>query len=458
MVLKEEINLFFLFTCFSMIMAYSVYHTTFMTIGPSLFVFGVLQIIFFSYLALRHHKIKLKSMQELYRIINHFQVEDKNDIRIEQQDEDFYLLSKRLLECKQKFLEDRYIYKHAQIRFLHILQNISSPVLLLDNEGKIQFLNSAGEQLFQVSRLDVISKTHWKIGRVTGISVWIEKVRKSGKPIQTILSFPEPSQKVFEVTISPTKSPDDQIQEIIIVMHDMTEREKLEKLRKEFVANVTHELRTPLTSIKGFTETLLDGALEQREVAEKFLNIIYRESDRLQEMVESLLDLTIIENKPLETSLINLTHILEEAVEEMRIVALEKNISITLENPYGNIFLSAEKYRIKQVLINLLSNSIKYSLPDKHIKVQTKMNSGEVQFIVTDQGFGIPQEHIDRIFERFYRVDSSRNQKSGGRGIGLSIVKQIIKQHGGHIFIHSKENVGTTITVSFPKKADQLTS
>lgn len=190
-------------------------------------------------------------------------------------------------------------------------------------------MNAAGEELFQVSRIEAITRPHWKLGRESGLSSKIEEVRKTGELVTTEIKLSYPLPRVMETTISPTTMSEKGYQEIVILMHDVTERGIMDQMRKEFVANVSHELKTPLTSIKGFTETLLDGALEKREVSERFLTIIYKETVRLEEMVNSLLDLSVIESKGIEKNEVNMVQLIEQAVEQMNYVANKKDILIS---------------------------------------------------------------------------------------------------------------------------------
>jgi two-component system phosphate regulon sensor histidine kinase PhoR len=429
-----------------------MYHLTVFTIGHSLLIFVFLQSIFFVMILRLFNKNKNKGIEHLQQMMTGFLQNDVRDFPHYEMDMKIYDLSRKIKELKQRYQEETLTYKQAQDRFLHILQNIKSAVILLDRNGKVQFLNMAGEELFQVSRIEVMTKPHWKLGRESGLSSKVEEVRKTGEIITTEIRLSYPFPRVMETTISPTTISEKGFQEIVILMHDVTERGIMDQMRKEFVANVSHELKTPLTSIKGFTETLLDGALQEREVSERFLTIIYKEADRLEEMVNSLLDLSVIESKGIQKKEVNLVQLLEQAVEQMNYVASKKGILISFSYTSADITMLGDENRLKQIVINLLSNSINYSNEGKEIFVSLVEQGQEFHLTVKDQGRGIPAEHIDRIFERFYRVDTSRDQKSGGRGIGLSIVKQIVKQHGGHIQIKSTVNVGTTVTMIFPYK------
>jgi two-component system phosphate regulon sensor histidine kinase PhoR len=451
-VLKIAITKYLVVSFISFAVTYSMYHLTVFTIGHSLLLFAFLQFISFVMFLLQFNKNKNKGIEHLQQMVTGFTQDDFKEYPHYEVDMGVYDLSRKIKELRQRYQEEILTYKQAQDRFFHILQNIKSAVILLDKNSNIQFLNAAGEELFQVSRIDVMTKPHWKLGRESGLSSKIDEVRKTGEVVTTEIKLSYPFPRVMETTISPTTINDKGFQETVILMHDVTERGIMDQMRKEFVANVSHELKTPLTSIKGFTETLLDGALDNRNVSERFLTIIYKEADRLEEMVNSLLDLSVIESKGIQKNEVNMVQLIEQAVEQMSYVANKKDILFSFSYSSPGITMLGDENRLKQIIINLLSNSINYSKENKKILVNLVEKDREIHLTIKDQGIGIPAEHMDRIFERFYRVDSSRNQKSGGRGIGLSIVKQIVKQHGGHIQIKSTVNVGTTIAIIFPSK------
>jgi signal transduction histidine kinase len=229
----------------------------------------------------------------------------------------------------------------------------------------------------------------------------------------------------------------------------------LENVRKEFVANVSHELRTPLTSIKGFIETLASGAIDNRDEAKRFIGIIAAQVDRLNTIVEDLLTLSSIE-RDVERSEVELAcgsveTVLASAVEACRPEASKKGIALALSCE-KTVVANMEKTLLEHAVVNLLDNAIKYSDRDKSIMVTGAVEAerGEVTISVADQGIGIPSEHLDRIFERFYRVDKARSRKLGGTGLGLSIVKHIVAAHNGNVTVESVVGKGSTFTIHLP--------
>src|SRR6476620_3211041 len=240
----------------------------------------------------------------------------------------------------------------------------------------------------------------------------------------------------FEVYGVPIIGTNDVWKGILLVFHDITEIKKLEQTRKDFVANVSHELRTPITSIKGFSETLLDGAMENKETLEAFLNIILKETDRLQSLINDLLELSKIENEGFSLSIqsFNLVDSLREVVEILHGKAVEKEITLELEECLEEVFIEGDIYRLQKV-------SIKIEESPKKVQVH-----------ISDTGMGIEKAEIPRIFERFYRVNKSRDRNSGGTGLGLAIVKHLLEAHKGKVTVESEVGKSTTFSIELLKK------
>lgn len=226
---------------------------------------------------------------------------------------------------------------------------------------------------------------------------------------------------------------------------------KAEKMRIEFVANVSHELRTPLTSIKGYTETLLQDLEEGREADPEFLKIILKNSNRLLALINDLLDLSAIESGALEINVIDINpnEALQHVLERIEPVAQAKKTKIVTQVETKS--LKADPKRIEQVLANLIDNAIKYCPPQSTITVQFLDEAEATILKVADNGPGIPEKYLDRLFERFYRLDKGRSRETGGTGLGLSIVKHIMQRHNGSVKAESIVGQGTTFTCTFPK-------
>lgn len=235
----------------------------------------------------------------------------------------------------------------------------------------------------------------------------------------------------------------------------MTEQKELDEMRKEFVANVSHELRTPLTTVKSYAETLLDGAIEDKNLAVSFLQVINNEADRMTALVQDLLELSRLDNKQVKFNFksVNITQLIIKSVEQHQILAQKKNQKLDYSISNKKIVVNIDSERIQQVLSNVISNAIKYSPENAEINVKLYEEDDFALVSVSDTGFGIPESDLPRIFERFYRVDKARSRKVGGTGLGLAIAKEIMELHNGKIYAESEYGNGTTITLKFPKQS-----
>jgi len=240
----------------------------------------------------------------------------------------------------------------------------------------------------------------------------------------------------------------------LIVLNDITRLKRLENIRTEFVANVSHEIKTPITAIKGFVETLADGRVKDEADARRFLGIIASHVSRLESIIEDLLRLSRIE-KDAEAEEIhlrneNIMNVIENAVQLCKPTAESKGINIDLDCD-ENLVARINSPLLEQAIVNLIDNSIKYSDKDKKVRIKAFQDERGIFIEIIDQGKGIEEEHIPRLFERFYRVDKARSRRLGGTGLGLAIVKHIIQAHGGHVSVISSLGKGSTFTILLPK-------
>ncbi|MFA5112568.1 MAG: ATP-binding protein, partial [Desulfobaccales bacterium] len=229
---------------------------------------------------------------------------------------------------------------------------------------------------------------------------------------------------------------------------------RLEQARRDFVANVSHELKTPITSIKGFVETLLDGAIQEPDNAVNFLNIIARHADRLNAIIDDLLSLSRIEQDSdrgkIALAVSQVSEVLRKAVQVCRERAAAKDIAIDLTCP-ADLTAEINAPLLEQAVVNLIDNAVKYSPAARPVQVEARVEPGEVVILVKDQGPGIAPEHLARLFERFYRVDPGRSRKVGGTGLGLAIVKHIAQAHGGYVTLQSAPGKGSTFFIHLPQ-------
>lgn len=342
-----------------------------------------------------------------------------------------------------------------QDRLQTLIENMGSGLILIDGRGYINLVNRAYKELFNIESTHFLYKLYYEAFEHQEIIDLVEHIFMTEIKARKQLHLPlKIERRHFEVYGAPIIGTNDEWKGIVLVFHDITELKKLEQMRKDFVANVSHELKTPITSIKGFTETLLDGALEDRQTLEYFLSIILKESDRLQTLIQDLLDLSKIEQQGFKLNLqnCNLKEILEEVIIMLRSKADEKEIGLSLNVNAEELYVYGDDYRLKQIFINLISNALNYTTKGGTVNVFLKDGEKHVTFIVSDTGVGIEKEEIPRIFERFYRVDKARSRNSGGTGLGLAIVKHLVEAHKGQIFVNSSVGEGTTFTVKLNKK------
>ena len=335
-----------------------------------------------------------------------------------------------------------------------ILAGMAEGVLLLNERGRTLMANDTAQKLLGISE-KIRDKTTLEIIRDVQLEQAVQDILGGGAAKTFELSLPAFSkgfeETVFEVNVAPIspskgESAARRVNGAIVVFHDISRLKDLERIRKDFVANVSHELRTPLTSIKGYTETLLDGAWKE-EVALQFIQVIERHTDRLIKTVEDLLTLSKIESQGFRLRMeeIGVLEWIDNALNEVRERAAKKNISLSVSGVSPSLQAKGDRDYLEQVLLNLLDNAIKYTEEAGKIEISaTEKESGEILFQVRDNGIGIPREDLSRIFERFYRVDKGRSKEMGGTGLGLSIVKHIVMAHGGRVWAESQPGKGST--------------
>jgi len=342
-----------------------------------------------------------------------------------------------------------------QDRLTTLIENMGSGLILIDSRGYINLINRPYREIFSVDPSEYLYKLYYEVIEHEEISQMVEEIFMTEQKVRKQVVLPlEIERRHFEVYGVPIIGTNNVWKGILLVFHDITELKKLEQMRKDFVANVSHELKTPITSIKGFSETLLDGAMHDKGTLEAFLDIILKESDRLQVLIQELLDLSKIEQHGFKLTIgkVDLLKGITDVLEILRGKAEEKDITLVLGQISGNMVIEGDPDRIKQVFINLVSNAITYSPNHGTITISLFDKKDMVSIEVKDSGIGIEKSEIPRIFERFYRVDKARSRNSGGTGLGLAIVKHIVEAHKGNIEVTSEVGKGTTFTIRLYKR------
>ena len=339
-------------------------------------------------------------------------------------------------------------------RLKTLIESMGSGLLMFGRGGSVSLVNGVFRKTFGFETAEVIGKTVNSIGLPNEIESLIEEIFMTEQRRETQVHVEVESKSVtFSVYGAPVIGSHGNWLGIVVVIHDITELVHLEEVRKDFVANVSHELRTPITSIKGFTETLLSGAMDEPAVLKEFLEIIQKESDRLHILIDDLLVLSGVERAgfKLEYTNVNLNKVIQDALQLVSGSIKEKNMEISFEKS-ADFFIEGDEGRLIQVMVNLLSNALSYSQAEKTIKVSVEKINRHVLMIVEDEGIGIESSELPRLFERFYRVDRARSRDSGGTGLGLAIVKHLVEAHNGTVEVYSKPSIGTAFYIKLPIK------
>jgi two-component system phosphate regulon sensor histidine kinase PhoR len=328
-----------------------------------------------------------------------------------------------------------------------ILQAMGQGVMVLDREGRITLTNSSLLKVLGTDR-DLARRTPLEVFRRPELENAVRAVL-AGEPVQT-LEITTGSNHVLQAGVSPVTNAAGAVDSAVVVFHDLTEIRRLERMRRDFVANVSHEFKTPLTSIRGYTETLLSGAKDDPSIAVDFLNTIQRNAQHLEMLVSDLLKLARLESEvPSDRDVIDLKPMIEDVIASRRSAIHEREVKVVLECPETQIH--ADRSRLYTALANLIDNAIHYNKPGGEVRINAEIEDGYLFLAVVDTGQGIPSEELPRIFERFYRVDKSRGRDSGGTGLGLSIVKHAIESQGGTITVTSRLGTGSAFTIRLPQ-------
>lgn len=332
-----------------------------------------------------------------------------------------------------------------------ILSNMKNGVIAVDEDYKILFYNKALCKMLMLDKnTDIVGKSIYEVIRNAFFFNVLEKSIENEDYTENEGKF---NDKIIHIYANPIHIKKTKSIGILLVTEDMTEFRKLESIRKDFVSNVTHELKTPLTSIRGFIDTLKNGAIRDEKVAKKFLDIIDIESERLSTLIQDILILSEIESfqnaKNIEMNDVNI--IIQEVVELLKPTTQSKNLDFIMNIQNNLPLFKCNKNRIKQLLINLIDNAYKYT-EEGSVILNCYIKFDYLIFEVSDTGIGISKEDIPRLFERFYRVDKGRSRKEGGTGLGLSIVKHIVELYNGIIKVESTVSKGTTFIIKLPLK------
>jgi len=351
-------------------------------------------------------------------------------------------LDKKILDFKNRSHELEAVHASMQ-----------EGVIAIDNHEQIITTNTAAARIFDFPEATLKKKNILEVARNYELQTFIQKALSTHEPVEDDILIDRDEAMVLNIHSTALYDTLEKRMGTLIIFHDITRIRRLEKMHKEFAANVSHELKTPLTTIKGFIETLqLMLADSEVQQSDAFLKIIEKNVNRMVALIDDLLDLSRLER--LEGTAIELEHhalstILTGAVHACEPLAAQKDISITIDCP-GIITVLMDPILMEQAIINLVENAVKYNPEETMISISSTCQEGVVAIEIQDTGAGIDQEHLPKIFNRFYRVDRGRSRKEGGTGLGLAIVKHIIQYHGGKIEVESQKGRGTLFKISLP--------
>jgi two-component system phosphate regulon sensor histidine kinase PhoR len=344
------------------------------------------------------------------------------------------------------------IRDHNQL--LAILGGMVEGVIAVDSAERVVHMNQAAGTILHISPEESIGKHIWEVTRaravveiVTGTTHGTTEMTREARIVEQY------GDQVIKMNAAPLRNSKEEPSGAVVVLHDVTELQRLENIRRDFVANVSHELKTPITTIKGFVETLRDGALDDRQQAERFLAIVARHADRLHAIIEDLLSLSRLEQNAQATEVPRadtaLIDVFQNAVQDCTAKAAVRQVVI-MPSCKANLRACINAPLVEQAIVNLLDNAINYSKAGSTVWLDACRLDNEVAIRVRDEGIGIPQEHLPRLFERFYRVEKARSRDHGGTGLGLAIVKHIAQVHGGRASVASTVGQGSTFTLHVP--------
>lgn len=365
---------------------------------------------------------------------------------------------------------------HVQMTRIHqnerqlasVLDNMINGVVMIDAGGKIVLLNRMAEEVLGFSARDLVGHHYASAKQQYELSQFIHEALENREHLRDEVTFYFPEERLLDLNLVPIYEDNEDNGEfggVLLVLQDVTAIRRLERMRSEFVANVSHELKTPVTAVKGFAETLLGGAVDDPELARSFLQIIYDESDRLNRLIGDILELSKIESRrvPLQFSPVELSSFVGKTLELLSAEAIRKQIRVSAKVEEG-LYVEADEDRLRQIVMNLLANAIAYTSEGGSVSIVVEPvhepdathdddgyeNYEHIRIHISDTGMGIPKKDLPRIFERFYRVDKARSRSSGGTGLGLSIVKHLVELHKGTITVESNVGIGSTFSIELP--------
>jgi two-component system sensor histidine kinase VicK len=330
-----------------------------------------------------------------------------------------------------------------------ILAHMTDGVIATDRKGKIILINNPAAEMLDVSRETVLSQELVSLLNIEDLHQFEDLLKEQDSIILDFSTKEEPY--ILRASFSIIQSETGFVSGLITVLHDVTEQEKIDMERRELVSNVSHELRTPLTTMRSYLEALAEGAIDDKEIAPRFLTVTQNETERMIRLVNDLLKLSKMDSRDyqLNKEWVNIIEYFHHVIDRFE-MAKDQNVTFKRKLPNAGVFVEVDLDKLTQVLDNIISNALKYSPEGGQITFRARELEEMVELSISDQGMGIPKDNLKKIFERFYRVDKARTRKMGGSGLGLAIAKEMVEAHGGEIWARSEEGKGTTIYLTLP--------
>jgi len=435
----------------------SIIQQTLLPLESKVIYMGIALTIFALLLSFAVSKTTTKSLSGIISISEELAKGNLNvDIPVSESKGEIPKITMALNHMAQKLNEVFIQLSHEKTQLEAVLSAMSEGVMVVSEKGNIIIINDALKKMFNLMD-EPFQKPYWEVLRNRDVIKLIDGVLESWKPDNKEVFYLYPEERYYLANVIPLKSPE---KEIIVVMFDITEFKRLENIKADFIANVSHELRTPLTAIKGYTETLEEDAFENPQEQKHFLKIIKRHADRLINIVSDLLVLSEVEGRDAlseendngDFEDVNIDEVIRSSLEALKSKAIDKELKVSFKPSVNDHIITANRYLLEQMFINLIDNAVKYTPELGEIGIEITDQNKDLLIEIYDTGIGIPKESLPRIFERFYRVDKTRSRKMGGTGLGLSIVKHIVIIHGGKIDVKSEEGNGSRFCISLPKK------
>lgn len=360
--------------------------------------------------------------------------------------ETFNELSERVDEARETLEAERH-------RLDSVLSHMTDGVVATDRRGKVVIINEMAQLLLDITSEEALGLSIFDLLGLKEEYSLRELLEEQNEQLIEVMND-DNELTILKVDFAMIRRESGFISGLVCVLHDVTEQEKNERERREFVSNVSHELRTPLTSMRSYLEALSDGAWQNPEVAPRFINVSLEETDRMIRMISDLLELSRMDNKSqtIEKELVNLNEMFNFVIERFQMMITSKNMNYTIRKEFTgrSIWVEVDSDKMIQVLDNIMNNAIKYSPDGGEITCTLLETHNNVIISITDQGMGIPKRDTKRVFDRFFRVDKARSRAMGGSGLGLAISREVIHGHGGTIWVESEEGKGSTFYISLP--------